>query len=205
VKEVEWVQIDNLMIHPIRLRLTFVQMPYLRSKTQLRLVQRQNPWVKAICVPVLDFSDMVVQLNSFIVPPPGVLESSSALSDRIQQKTINDIKSQLISLAGTYFGNMTLLGKPAGLAKNVGGGVKAFFYEPIVGLQQSPQAFAAGLASGSTQLFTKGLGGLVGSTMSIVGAATSGAASGAAFVAGDSKVSSFLEFFDLKIFFSLLI
>jgi hypothetical protein len=58
------------------------------------------------------------------------------------------LKSQVFRLLGSA----EMLGNPVGLFRNVGRGVKAFFYEPIQGLMRSPEEFAGGLSSGTTAL-----------------------------------------------------
>jgi hypothetical protein len=40
-----------------------------------------------------------------------------------------DMQANLLGVAGNLIGSLSLLGKPAGLYKNIGGGVQDFFYE----------------------------------------------------------------------------
>ena len=69
------------------------------------------------------------------------------------------MESQIARLAGS----LTAIGRPIGLARNIGGGVQAFFYEPYQGLILGPQSFVIGIG--------KGAGSLVGGVVS--GALTS--------------------------------
>eukprot|EP01032_Pedospumella_encystans_P003247 gene3247-3828_t len=69
---------------------------------------------------------------------------------------------------------MNIIGKPAGLLKNVGGGVQAFFYEPYLGVLEGPTGLARGLRKGTGALVSGVASGLVGYTASVVGTASSG-------------------------------
>ena len=50
---------------------------------------------------------------------------------------------------------MTLSGRPAGLIKNIHGGVTGLFYEPCQGIMEaSPKGVLKGLGRGTTNLVT---------------------------------------------------
>ena len=63
-------------------------------------------------------------------------ESTASLTSRIVSVYSDDLKKHLVQIAGRLFGSMKMLGRPAGLYKNIGGGVKDFFYEASNTLMQ---------------------------------------------------------------------
>lgn len=81
---------------------------------------------------------------------------------------------QGISQLYKVFGSLAVLGNPVGTTAEIGRGVKSFFYEPAKGAMVSPEAFTAGLASGSMNLIrhsVSGLGGAVAGVFSSGGKA----------------------------------
>ena len=118
---------EAFILHPIKITLTFTptNVPAARNKdaasefggnTRLRLL----PKVAAV-------EDFEIKISSFIVD--HAMESVLSLQQRIAAKTLTDLKAQMLQVAGNLVGSMTMLGKPAGLYKNIGGGVSDFFYE----------------------------------------------------------------------------
>ena len=67
-------------------------------------------------------------MNAFIVS--NAMESQQSLVNRVTMKTALGLRNQFVQIAGSLIGNLTVLGKPAGLAKNIGSGLQDFFYEP---------------------------------------------------------------------------
>ena len=63
-----------------------------------------------------------------------------------------DLQRQSAVIAGSYLLSLSVLGRPAGLVKNIGGGVQNFFYEPYEGALQSPKDFVIGIGKGTTGL-----------------------------------------------------
>lgn len=59
------------------------------------------------------------------------MESITSMYRRILIKTRTELKSGLMSMGGSLLGSMSILGKPAGLLKNIGEGAEDFFYEVL--------------------------------------------------------------------------
>ena len=57
------------------------------------------------------------------------MDSLATLGSRVLAKTLRDLQSHLMQIVGRVFGSLEFIGKPAGLYRNVGEGVKEFFYE----------------------------------------------------------------------------
>ena len=57
------------------------------------------------------------------------MESIKTMKARIIKKIKNEIKANLLLIGGNLLTSMNIIGKPAGLLKNIGTGVQAFVYE----------------------------------------------------------------------------
>lgn len=123
-------------------------------------------------------------MNAFIVS--NAMESPQSITNRILCKMGEGLRNQVMQIAGSYLGNLSALGRPAGLAKNIGSGLQDFFYEPVQGAMQSPQSFARGLGKGAKGLLTGVVGGALASTATIVESTTKTVSKGAAYVSGDA-------------------
>mmetsp|Transcript_8328 Transcript_8328/g.12416 ORF Transcript_8328/g.12416 Transcript_8328/m.12416 type:complete len:461 (+) Transcript_8328:401-1783(+) len=164
---------EKLVFHPIKVLVSFVEadLPSERESD-------------AVVSPLLDVLaslaavDLVeIRLNSFIVS--NAVESLQTLRNRLQAKVAQDIRGQIAQIAGS----LTVLGSPAGLMRNIGGGVQDFFYEPAAGLVQSPLDFIKGVSTGTTSLVSGVIGGTLSSTASIV----STASNGLSYLSGDAE------------------
>lgn len=139
------VYIAKLELHPMLLHLTYVP-----SSQQDRIplhVPRLGP------IPIIDIlknsvalANARISINSFTVDE--VLETPNNLKSVIGAHYIRQAARQILSLATS----MTMLGNPANLASNIGGGVKDFFYEPAQGLVRSPKEFVKGIGKGTSSL-----------------------------------------------------
>ena len=96
------------------------------------------------------------------------MESFPSLRSRIGAAFMRDLEGQLARLAGS----LTVIGRPMGLATNIGGGVQAFFYEPYQGAVHSPHDFVVGLGRGTSNLFQNVVSGAMNSTVALVGTAS---------------------------------
>jgi hypothetical protein len=132
---------------------------------------------------ITQINDLVIKIHSFIAC--NVLESQSALLQLFLAKVSRDIQGQLLHLAGSLFGKLNAIGRPADLLKRVGGGVQDFFYEPYQGLMKSPKDFAKGLEKGTSSLIKGLVQGTVTSAMTIVETASLGVSSTGSFISGD--------------------
>lgn len=121
--------IEKLIVHPIKITLTFVQTPFPRK--------RGKDTLQATAINILTslagVDRMQIRLKSFEVD--DVMESRASLIALITNKTFQDLQSQLAQIAGS----LTVIGSPMGFARKVGSGVKSFFYEPYQGAVLGPQ------------------------------------------------------------------
>jgi hypothetical protein len=118
---------EALIIHPIKISATFspTHLPSERVEQADRELGDNN---KIRLVPrIAAVEDFPLKVNSFIVD--HAMESIKSMGQRIGTKILHDLKKGMVHIAGNLVGSMALLGKPAGLYKNIGGGVSDFFYE----------------------------------------------------------------------------
>lgn len=175
---------ENLIIHPIKIRLSFLPSPFPRSKHEDILSAEEYKGLKIIKA-IAQVDDLVVKINSFELK--NSMDSVASLGDRLVSKTLRDLQSHLMQIVGGLFGSLELIGRPAGLYRNVGEGIKGLFYEPYEGLMQSPEAFIAGLGKGTGGLMRGVVSGAITSTAAIVGSASKGVAQGFGVVSGDRE------------------
>ena len=163
--------IEKLILHPMKLTLTFVQTPFPR--------QRGKESFQATAINILTslagVDRMQIRLKSFEVE--DAMESRASLMALIKNKTLHDLQAQLAQLAGS----LTVIGSPMGFARKVGTGVKSFFYEPYQGAVHSPHDFVVGLGRGTSNLFQNVVSGAMNSTVALVGTASKGIG----FLSGD--------------------
>ena len=76
---------------------------------------------------MVSLDDVSARLHSFVVV--GAMESADSLQRRLVESYLADILVNFHKLAGNVFGKMKIIGRPVGLYRNIGGGVKDFFYE----------------------------------------------------------------------------
>jgi len=96
----------------------------------------------------------------------------SELQSRIIQHYIRQGFQAVFKLLGCT----EVLGNPVGLFSNISTGVMDFFYEPAKGMVESPQAFAKGLAKGTSSLVKNTMYATFDSMSKIVGALGKGVA-----------------------------
>ena len=95
--------IEKLIIHPIKISLTFVQTLYPRKETE----KFEHSRAFNIIASLAAVDRMQIRLKSFEVD--DVMESTSSLVDLISQKTMQDLQSQLASIAGNKLILMTCI------------------------------------------------------------------------------------------------
>lgn len=119
---------EALIIHPIKITVTFTptSMPSSRGAPAIAELGGNNNKLRLL-PKVAAVEDFEIKISSFIVD--HALESVRSMRQRVLTKTVVDLKAQMLHIAGNLVGSLTLLGKPAGLFKNIGGGVQDFFYE----------------------------------------------------------------------------
>ena len=158
------IYFEKLIIHPIKITLTFVQTPYPRKREKVTLRSTAINVLTAMA----GFDRMQVKLKSFEVE--DAMQSRSSILNHIKNKTIQDLRSQLAQIAGS----LAVIGSPMGFARKVGGGAKAFFYEPYHGAMHSPSDFVEGLGKGTSIFFTATVSGMMNSASQFFGTASKG-------------------------------
>ncbi|GBG34175.1 Vacuolar protein sorting-associated protein 13b [Hondaea fermentalgiana] len=78
------------------------------------------------------------------------LHNSLLTSKQAKSRISRHFTTQALSQLYRVIGSSELLGNPIGLVTNLGSGLRDLFYEPAQGFVQSPEAFGAGLARGTT-------------------------------------------------------
>lgn len=154
----------SLTIHPVKITLTFVQTTFPRRLEKETL----QSTVLNVAMSLVGVDDLPLKLNSFEVE--GAMESLSSLIGMITAKTIQDLRSQLTQIAGS----LTMLGAPMGFARKLGGGMKAFFYEPYQGVVYGSHDFLTGIGKGTSGLVSGVVGGAMDSTAAFMGTASKG-------------------------------
>ena len=173
------VYIENLILHPVKITVTFLQ-----TALPTKIDDCSHAFVRGLLSHIPSFVSLdgaTIKLNSFIVH--DAMESSEAIYSRIIANAINDLQNQIGRLAGS----LTAIGRPVGLAKNVGGGVQAFFYEPYRGAMRSPSSFVAGIGRGAGRLVRELVGGALNSTAAIVSSASHSLSQSVVYVSGDEE------------------
>jgi hypothetical protein len=114
---------EKVVIHPMKAALNFYPSHYPRSRREIPPDLR---WLTRL-ENITAVEDFQVRIKSFIAE--NAMESLPSLLERIGNKILRDLQHNLINIAGNLVGSLNLLGNPAGLYKNIGGGVQDFFYE----------------------------------------------------------------------------
>ena len=104
---------ENIIFHPIKVYFTFVALS-LPPDRQADAIS--SYWVDLLGA-LVTVDLLEIRLKSFIVA--SAVESTQSLSRRLQAKVVQDIEGQLAQIAGSV-----VLGSPAGLLRNIGGGVQ---------------------------------------------------------------------------------
>lgn len=165
--------IKTLLIHPMKVTITFFQTAFPRRQRRETL---QSTMLNAM-MSLVGVESMQIKLNSFEVE--DAMESIDTLCSLILARGVQDVRSQLGNIAGS----LAMIGSPVGLARKVGSGVKAFFYEPYLGAVHGSQTFMSGLNKGTKRLFRGVVVGSLESAVAIVGTASRGMA----YLTGDTE------------------
>ena len=91
--------IEKLIVHPMKIILTFVQTPYPRKKDPKKTRDSLQTTAINVLTLLASVDRMQLKLKSFEVD--DVLESRASLVDLISRKTLQDLQSQLAQIAGT--------------------------------------------------------------------------------------------------------
>jgi hypothetical protein len=117
------IVVESLIIHPMKATVSFSPSHYPRSTKEIPSMLR---WMRQI-ENISTVEDFELKIKSFIAS--NAMESLDTLLTRIGSKIARDFQNNIISITGNLVGSLSVLGKPAGLYKNIGNGVEDFFYE----------------------------------------------------------------------------
>lgn len=175
----------SIVIHPIKIIVTFKKSTFIHKPSDnCRITAATLNWLE-ILPAIVNVDHMPLKLNSFIVNE--ALESIQTLMNRIYSKAILDLKSQMARIVGSYVMSLSVLGRPAGFARNIGSGVQDFFYEPYEGLLLGPQDFVLGIGKGTSSLVSNIVSGALTSTFSIVSTASDSLSRGMLLLSQDDE------------------
>lgn len=165
---------EAIFIHPIKIILNFHPTTFSRKSELYSLDNSTLNILKNLetITPIENFEIKIASFNT-----KEVTESWASLINIISSSIIRNLQSNILKITGSFFGSMSLLGKPVDLYRNIDSGVSDFFYEPINGFKESPIYFFSGLGKGTSSLITGIATGVVGSTANIVKSATGGVSS----------------------------
>jgi hypothetical protein len=178
--------IRELNVHPLEFSIGYDQTSFSRSPAEEKELLADFPFL-SYTTKVVAFDGVTIMLNSFRAT--DVLDSAESLATRMAAKYISELLNQLIPLAGNLIINLDMLGRPAGLVKNVGSGLRNFFYQPVKGAMQSPYGLITGISQGTTTLVSEVVGSSFGSVSTIVDNASKTMVQGATFLTGDDEFS----------------
>ncbi|RYH20785.1 hypothetical protein EON65_22470, partial [archaeon] len=156
--------IKQMIIHPMKITITFFQTALTRKKQKDTL---QSTVLNAM-MSLVGVENMQIRLNSFEVE--DAMESFDTLQSLIYARILQDIRAQLASIAGS----LAMIGSPVGLVRKIGSGVKAFFYEPYLGAVHGSSHFLSGLKKGTQRLFRGVFVGSLESAVAVLGTASRG-------------------------------
>ena len=134
------VYIQHLLLHPIRISLTFTQESIEWNSVTEGLMVFQL--IRAMA----SISDAPLTFTSFVVD--HAFESPNALKPIIYTHYTSQFSKQIFNILGS----LNILRTGGDFLGNIGNGVKDFFYEPINGMMHSPAHFVEGLELGTQSL-----------------------------------------------------
>ena len=126
---VKRMYIEEFVLHPIKIRVSYQHTTFPRDASEDIFSSPQYRWLKFI-QGIAAVDDFQMRLKSFIVS--DALESSSTIGDRVVRIYIAELKKQIVEIAYQFVGSLRVIGKPVGLYRNIGAGVKDLFYEVCV-------------------------------------------------------------------------
>ncbi len=166
------IYFEHLIIHPIKITITFVQAPFPRKGTSNITL---HSTAMNIITSLAGVDKMELKLKSFRTS--NALESVPSIRAAFVHKTLQDVQGQLHRVLGS----MAALGSPIGFVKKLGGGVTDLFYEPYQGAVLSPSDFILGIGKGTTSFASN----VVSGVMDSVGAISGTASKGFGYLSGD--------------------
>ncbi|XP_049849223.1 uncharacterized protein LOC126318273 [Schistocerca gregaria] len=144
-----------LHLNPVKVNLSFMATSEGRSHSAALSTQENAPSFLESFMGYFGFLTSIdrapVRLNALLLQ--NVSTSHTELLNRIMAH----YKMSVIKQGYKILGSADFLGNPVSLVSNLGTGVRDFFYEPAMGIVESPSAFGRGLAKGTKSLLLKTL------------------------------------------------
>lgn len=184
----------DLIIHPIKVNLTLLHTTCPRSQSRDEAAASNAAAHKA--KEVFEKFDMVGSLAEFEdldlrVYPFQIQQAMlpiASVTDQYAAQAVSNIQGNLISIFGSYFGGLDIIGRPAGLIKNIHGGVSGLFYEPYQGLMRSGgDGIVRGIGKGASGLVTGVTSGALDSAAGVISSTTKGLSKTASLISGDKE------------------
>ena len=161
--------LQELTIYPIQINVSYSASAALSSDTAFS--PHSHPLrflLRALNVTILNIDAAPLRLSSLHLY--DVFSSPSQLADRIRWHFLLQLSTGFYSLLGSS----DLLGNPVGLFTSISSGLQSFFYEPVAGLTESPQAFSLGVIRGTVGLIQHSLYGVTNTTRGIMSSLAKG-------------------------------
>ena len=161
--------LQELTIYPIQINVSYSASASLSSDTAFS--PHSHPLrflLRALNVTILNIDAAPLRLSSLHLY--DVFSSPSQLADRIRWHFLLQLSTGFYSLLGSS----DLLGNPVGLFTSISSGIQSFFYEPVAGLTESPQAFSLGIIKGTVGLIQHSLYGVTNTTRGIMSSIAKG-------------------------------
>ena len=161
--------LQELTIYPIQINVSYSASASLSSDTAFS--PHSHPLrflLRALNVTILNIDAAPLRLSSLHLS--DVFSSPSHLADRIRWHFLLQLSTGFYSLLGSS----DLLGNPVGLFTSISSGIQSFFYEPVAGLTESPQAFSLGVIKGTVGLIQHSLYGVTNTTRGIMSSIAKG-------------------------------
>ncbi|CAM9268648.1 unnamed protein product, partial [Laminaria digitata] len=124
--------------------------------------------LRAMGTTMSEIENAPLWLNSLVV------SHAFTSPEELLQKLVLHYRGQALRQGLRVLGSSKLLGSPLGLFSNISAGVKDFFYEPVVGLSQSPLGFVVGVYKGTSSLVRRTLYSVTDTTDRIASSVSSG-------------------------------
>ena len=122
------IYFETFIIHPIKLRLSFLPTPFPRPDHDDILSAEEYRGFKIVRA-IAQVDQLVVRIGAFYTV--NAMESTATLGSRVLANVLRDLQNDLVTIVGRVFGSLEFIGKPAGLYRNVGEGLMGFFYEVL--------------------------------------------------------------------------
>jgi len=156
-------------LNPIRLNLTFTAIKHDENHDQIsNTLARMLLKIPDKLLPNVENAPIV--LNALVIG------HTFTTQDDLTTSLTEHYKSRFLRQLYKILGSVDVLGNPISLIKNLGTGVRDFFYEPAKGITVSPKEFGTGLAKGTKSLVKKSIYAVFNAATKITGSLGKGVA-----------------------------